>query len=92
MRLFQKFVSVLACLSLASCAAAQTPDVAETTNRPEQTQAAQPFVIAANPLGEGNCLACGAPMGDAHPTACTKCGFVIGPSDQVCPNCNQKLF
>jgi len=46
----------------------------------------------ANPLGEGNCLACGAPMGDAHPTACTKCGFVIGPTDQVCPNCNQKLF
>ena len=46
----------------------------------------------ANPLGEGNCLACGAPMGDAHPTACTKCGFVIGPTDQVCPNCNRKLF
>ena len=47
---------------------------------------------SANPLGEGNCIACGAPLGAAQPTTCSKCGFVIGPQDQVCPNCNQKLF
>jgi hypothetical protein len=46
----------------------------------------------ANPLEEGNCIACGAPMGEAHPTTCKKCGFVVRPNDQVCPNCNQKLF
>ena len=46
----------------------------------------------ANPLGEGNCIACGAPMGEAHPTTCNKCGFAIGTQDQICPNCNQKLF
>ena len=45
----------------------------------------------ANPLGEGNCLACGAPMGEAHPTACPHCGFVISPEEKICPNCNQKL-
>ncbi len=46
----------------------------------------------ANPLGEGNCMACGAPMGDAHPTTCSKCGFAVSPAEQVCPNCDQKLF
>jgi hypothetical protein len=46
----------------------------------------------ANPLGEGNCMACGAPMGEAHPTTCIKCGFAITLKDQFCPNCNQKLF
>jgi hypothetical protein len=46
----------------------------------------------ANPLGEGNCIACGAPMGEAHPTTCNKCGFAVGPQEQFCPNCNQKLF
>jgi hypothetical protein len=45
----------------------------------------------ANPVGEGNCLACGAPLGDAHPISCSKCGFAVGPQEQVCPNCNQKL-
>src|SRR5512138_3470392 len=25
---------------------------------------------SANPLGEANCLACGAPLGDVHPTTC----------------------
>ena len=47
---------------------------------------------SANPLGEGNCMACGAPMGEAHPTTCSKCGFAVSPAEQVCPNCDQKLF
>jgi hypothetical protein len=46
----------------------------------------------ANPLGEGNCIACGAPLGEAHPTTCKKCGFAVGPEEQTCPNCNQKLY
>jgi hypothetical protein len=46
----------------------------------------------ANSVGEGNCIACGAPLGDAQPTTCSKCGFAVGPGEQVCPNCNQKLF
>jgi hypothetical protein len=46
---------------------------------------------AANPLGEANCLACGAPMGDAHPTTCANCGFVVTVEETICPNCNAKL-
>jgi hypothetical protein len=49
------------------------------------------FCGTANPLGEGNCIACGAPMGDAHPTSCSNCGFVVSYEEVVCPNCHQKL-
>lgn len=46
---------------------------------------------SANPLGEANCLACGAPLGDAHPTACGNCGFVVSLEETICPNCNAQL-
>ena len=46
---------------------------------------------AANPLGEANCLACGAPMGEAHPTTCGRCGFVVSIEETICPNCGVKL-
>jgi len=45
----------------------------------------------ANPLGIGNCIACGAPLGEAHPTACPNCGFVIRADETICPNCSYKL-
>lgn len=41
----------------------------------------------ANPVGEGNCLACGAPLGAEQPSACRNCGFVLSPGDKTCPNC-----
>jgi hypothetical protein len=46
---------------------------------------------SANPLGEASCLACGAPLGDAHPTTCHTCGFVVSVEETICPNCNAKL-
>lgn len=46
---------------------------------------------SANPLGEGNCLACGAPLGDVHPTTCRHCGFAVSMEQVICPNCNKKL-
>ena len=46
---------------------------------------------SANPLGEGNCLACGAPLGEAHPITCHNCGFAVSASEVICPNCSQKL-
>ena len=46
---------------------------------------------AANPLGEACCLSCGAPMGEAHPTTCPRCGFVVTSIETVCPNCSGKL-
>jgi len=46
---------------------------------------------SANPLGEANCISCGAPMGDAHPTTCRHCGFVVTVEETICPNCNRRL-
>jgi DNA-directed RNA polymerase subunit RPC12/RpoP len=45
----------------------------------------------ANPHGEPACIACGAPLGDVHPTSCPECGFVITKDESVCPNCGHKL-
>jgi hypothetical protein len=45
-----------------------------------------------NQLGEGNCCACGAPMGAEHPTTCSRCGFAVSPEEKTCPNCNQSLI
>ena len=45
----------------------------------------------ANPLGEGSCISCGAPLGDAHPTTCPNCGFAVRSDETICPNCNKKL-
>ena len=49
------------------------------------------FCQTANPVGEGACIACGAPLGNVHPTACLNCGFAVSPTETVCPNCNKKL-
>lgn len=45
----------------------------------------------ANPLGEGSCIACGAPLGDLHPNTCPHCGFAVKPDEITCPHCNRKL-
>jgi hypothetical protein len=43
----------------------------------------------ANPVGEGCCIACGAPMGKAQPGTCRYCGFVIHSGETRCPNCGK---
>ncbi|MBW8010533.1 MAG: zinc ribbon domain-containing protein [Chloroflexi bacterium] len=45
----------------------------------------------ANPIGEGRCLACGAPLGNVQPNTCPNCGFVVKPGDSKCSNCAEKL-
>ena len=50
------------------------------------------YCLAANPVGEASCLACGAPLGKVQPKTCKKCGFVVKPGDKTCPNCRQPLF
>jgi DNA-directed RNA polymerase subunit RPC12/RpoP len=49
------------------------------------------YCRTANPVGEGRCIACGAPLGDAQPTTCTNCGFVIVANEDECPNCGQPV-
>ena len=45
----------------------------------------------ANPLTETGCVACGAPLGKVHPSACRHCGFVVTRSEKICPNCKLTL-
>jgi len=49
------------------------------------------YCTTANPVGEPRCIACGAPLGDAQPRTCRKCGFVAAPEDTDCTNCGAKL-
>ena len=48
-----------------------------------------PYCITANPVGEPNCIACGAPLGKQQPRTCRYCGFVVKTNEQVCPNCGK---
>lgn len=50
-----------------------------------------PYCNTANPPGEGNCIACGAPLGDIQPRTCSNCGFVVHSLERECPNCHVKL-
>lgn len=45
----------------------------------------------ANPVGEPNCVSCGAPLGPLHPTACSNCGYVVSQSESKCPQCGHLL-
>jgi hypothetical protein len=42
---------------------------------------------SANPVGESNCIACGAPLGSQQPHTCSKCGYVFKTNEKFCPNC-----
>ena len=50
------------------------------------------YCLSANPVGEPNCIACGAPLGIAQPQTCTNCGFVVKYSEMNCPNCGYELW
>lgn len=49
------------------------------------------YCRVANPVGEGRCVACGAPLGDVQPYTCGHCGYVILSNETVCPNCGEDL-
>jgi RNA polymerase subunit RPABC4/transcription elongation factor Spt4 len=53
------------------------------------TRLACEYCGSANPVGESNCLACGAPLGKVQPKACLKCGYVLEHGEKFCPNCGQ---
>jgi hypothetical protein len=44
-----------------------------------------------NPVGEPSCVACGAPLGEAQPTTCPRCGFVVHHDESQCPQCKHRL-
>ena len=45
----------------------------------------------ANPIGEAACVACGAPLGNAQPSTCANCGYIITAGEIKCPNCGHIL-
>ncbi len=45
----------------------------------------------ANPVGETNCIACGAPLGDIQPVTCKNCGFILTKNETTCPNCGKAI-
>ncbi len=49
------------------------------------------YCLTANPVGGPQCLACGAPLGEAQPITCSNCGFVVAQRQTVCPNCGKGL-
>ena len=49
------------------------------------------YCLTANPVGEPNCISCGAPLGLEQPITCNNCGFVLNRKEVVCPNCGKKL-
>jgi len=49
------------------------------------------FCETPNPVGEPSCVACGAPLGDAQPTTCSHCCFVVHHDEKICPQCRNQL-
>lgn len=49
------------------------------------------YCNTANPVGEPNCIACGAPLGGVQPRTCKNCGFVVKSGEAICPNCKNRL-
>jgi len=49
------------------------------------------FCQTANPVGEGSCIACGAPLGSSQPVTCRNCGFAVSQAETMCPNCGKTL-
>ncbi len=49
------------------------------------------YCLTANPVGQSNCIACGAPLGEEQPVTCPSCGFVLAKGQITCPNCNRRI-
>jgi hypothetical protein len=49
------------------------------------------YCHSANEIGAPQCVACGAPLGNAQPRTCKNCGFVVTNAESVCPNCYNRL-
>lgn len=49
------------------------------------------FCGTGNPVGEGSCIACGAPLGNIQPRTCPACGFVVLKGERNCPSCSKPM-
>jgi len=49
------------------------------------------YCQVANPVGESNCIACGAPLGNTQPVTCKSCGYIVTKTEKFCPNCGKPV-
>lgn len=49
------------------------------------------YCLVANHVGEANCIACGAPLGNVQPRTCKACGYVVTGKERSCPNCGKSI-
>ena len=50
-----------------------------------------PYCNTPNDIGAQNCKACLAPLAEAQPIVCGRCGFLNEPQAQLCVNCGANL-
>ena len=48
------------------------------------------YCDTANQVGEPSCIACGAPLGSVQPKTCRYCGYIVRPTERICPHCKTK--
>ncbi len=56
-----------------------------------QLVVACPYCGVGNPVGEGQCSACGGSLARVQPVACPKCGFVLPRDARFCSRCGTAL-
>ncbi|MCR4407204.1 MAG: zinc ribbon domain-containing protein [Anaerolineae bacterium] len=44
-----------------------------------------------NPVGQGQCSACGAPLADVQPITCPKCGQLLARDVRFCTRCGTRI-
>ncbi len=47
--------------------------------------------LTANPVGGSACIACGAPLGPAQPSACPNCGHLLPAGEKTCLECGASV-
>lgn len=57
----------------------------------EDRMVACPFCGVGNPVGVGQCSACGGSLASAQPRACPACGKLMPPSASFCSRCGARL-
>jgi len=50
------------------------------------------FCGTGNEVGEGSCIACGAPLGNIQPRTCANCGYVVLHGEKTCPGCSKPII
>ena len=64
---------------------------ADLGGNPAKMAVACPYCGVANPPGAPTCTGCGAPLGEAQPVYCPRCGQQMQAGSKFCPRCGHKF-